>query len=282
MILRRSTIGWCDYSGASLNFIIGCTPKSEGCANCYGFRWAKRAGRDFREIRTYPQKLGRLWRAKWSPDGKPYRRGPGSKPVMFPVDLGDLFHEEAEEDFIMAALDMMLARNDADWVVLTKRAKRMYSIVKYWLEFNELKRVPAHIWLMVTAENQKRADERIPILLQIKAQVRGVSLEPMLEPMRLADFLICEWYAGPMIKPRIGTIGGKAMPAARLRPALNWVIVGAESGSKRRPFKVSWAERVYEQCKAAAVAFFGKQDSGLHPGVPLVLPHYGEVKEWPR
>jgi protein gp37 len=78
-MLRRSDIGWCDYSGGDLNFVIGCTPKSEGCAHCYGFRWAARAGRDFTEIRTYPQKLGRLWRAKWSPNGRPYRRGPGSK-----------------------------------------------------------------------------------------------------------------------------------------------------------------------------------------------------------
>lgn len=283
MTLRRSNIGWCDYSGTDLNFIIGCTKKSEGCANCYGFRWAKRAGRDFTEITTYPQKLGRLWRAKWSPDGKPYRRGPGSKPIMFPVDLGDLFHEEVEEGFILTALDMMLARDDADWVVLTKRAERMHSVVTYWLKFNELGRVPGHIWPMVTAENQRRADERIPRLLQISAEVHAVSAEPILEPIDLSSFLACKWHTGPMIEPRIGTIGGKAMPAARLRSCLNWVICGAESGPGRRPFEVAWAERIYEDCRAAGVAFFGKQDSGLHPGVPLlVLPKYGEVKEWPR
>jgi len=270
MTLRRSGIGWADYSGKDLNFIIGCTKKSEGCANCYGFRWAKRAGRDFREIRTYPQKLGRLWRAKWSPNGKPYRRGPGSKPVMFPVDLGDLFHERVEEDFILAALDMMHCRADADWVVLTKWAERMHSVVTYWLEFNELGQIPAHIWLMVTAENQRRADERVPWLLRIPAVVRGVSLEPMLGPI---DLCFPEPLTGNE-HPYLGTDS--------VIDKLDWVIVGAESGPKRRSFEVAWAESIYEQCQAAGVAFFGKQDSGLYPGAPLILPGYDEAKEWPR
>ena len=187
---------------------------------------------------------------------------------MFPVDLGDLFHEEIEEDFVLAVLDMMLTRDDADWVVLTKRAKRMYSIIKHWLEFNELKRVPAHIWLMVTAENQKRADERIPILLQIKAQVRGVSLEPMLEPIDLS---------GPWHVP------GHNVHATTeyLQDMLHWVIVGAESGPERRLFEVSWAEDVYEQCKIAGVPFFFKQQSGLRPGTNPTLGGH-EIKEFPR
>lgn len=59
------------------------------------------------------------------------------------------------------------------------------------------------------------------------------------------------------------------------------MICGAESGPQRRPFDVAWALDLYEQCKAARVAFFAKQTSGLRPGVPLVLPGYGVVREWP-
>ena len=62
---------------------------------------------------------------------------------------------------------------------------------------------------------------------------------------------------------------------------LDWVIVGAESGKGRRPFRVEWALDVYEQCHGARVPFFGKQDSGDRPGVPLELPGYGVVQEWP-
>ncbi len=60
------------------------------------------------------------------------------------------------------------------------------------------------------------------------------------------------------------------------------MICGAESGPQRRPFDVAWALDLYEQCKAAGTPYFGKQTSGLRPGVPLVLPGYGVVQEWPN
>lgn len=58
--------------------------------------------------------------------------------------------------------------------LLTKRPKRMYDFLKnhvymgaYWFDIDPA--YHSHIWLGVTAENQQRADERIPILLQIPA-----------------------------------------------------------------------------------------------------------------
>lgn len=268
-MLRRSKIGWCDYSGGDFNFIIGCTPVSEGCVNCYAATWAKRCGRIFGIVNIYQEKLLRLWKAKWSPGDQPYRRGPGSKPIMFPVDLGDLFHPEVDDDFILWALDLMAARNDADWVLLTKRPHRMLDITNYWLTLTELSRLPSNLWCLITAENQRRAEERVPILLQVRAQVRGVSMEPMLEPIGLFDV--------------DGEIASSLPERSMLYPAdlLDWIIVGAESGPKRRPFEVAWAEEVYEQCRAAGIPFFGKQDSGLYPAVPLLLEGR-EVKEWPK
>jgi protein gp37 len=147
---------------------------------------------------------------------------------MFPCDLSDLFHPQVTEELIHTALDIFTVRDDADWVLLTKRPELMLEETNRWLEFRELEQLPDNIWCLVTAENQARLDERAAVLLQVKAQVLGLSLEPMLGPIDLSSFLICEWYAGPMVEPRVGTIGGKAMPAARLRPALSWVICGAE------------------------------------------------------
>ena len=44
-----------------------------------------------------------------------------------------------------------------------------------------------NIWLGVTAENQKAADERIPLLLQCPAAVRFVSCEPLLGPIDIDE-----------------------------------------------------------------------------------------------
>lgn len=265
MALRRTKISWADYSGADLNFIIGCTPASEGCANCYAARWAKRVGRDFGQVDVSWKKLNRLGR--WAFVGpEPYRRGPGSKPIMFPVDLGDLFHPDVPENMILAALDIFATREDADWVLLTKRPERMLEVTNHWLESFELEVLPPNIWCMVTAENQRRADERIPILLQVRAQVRGVSLEPMLGPIYLRKDPGRCWTQ----PSRWGMLQG-----------LHWVICGAESGPKRRPFEVAWAEGVYGQCRAAGVPFFFKQQSGLRPGTNPILMGC-EIKEFPH
>ena len=263
--MRRSKIGWCDYSGGDLNFVIGCTPISEGCKNCYAAAWAKRCGRDFSNVRVYSDKLDRLRKAKWDAGDRPYRRGPGSTPIMFPVDLGDLFHPAVPDTIILTALDIFWARDDADWVLLTKRPYRMLEITGYWLHLYGMERLPPNIWCMVTAENQRCANERVPILLQIKAAVRGVSVEPMLGPVDIHPYTTHHFTDKPEL-----TYQG-----------VEWVIAGAESGPKRRPFEVAWAEDIYRQCWEADVAFFGKQDSGPRPGVPLLIEGC-EVKEWPN
>ena len=59
------------------------------------------------------------------------------------------------------------------------------------------------------------------------------------------------------------------------------MIIGAESGPKRRPFRKEWAWDVLDQCRAAGVACFLKQDSGVGPGVPLLDRNGGRVEEWP-
>lgn len=266
MTMRRTNIGWADYSGGDLNVVIrgrNC-PISEGCANCYVARDFKRYGREMEENTVlYHKKLERLARAQWTSGDQPYRRGPGSRPIMFIADYGDLFCDDVPDHFIFNVLDVCNMRRSADWVLLTKRPQRMLDVTNDWLEiYGETPKLPRNIWCLVTAENQRRADELIPILLQVKAMVRGASIEPMLDPIYLRKSWL---YPYDIEHPGY----------------LNWVIVGAESGPDRRPFDPAWAMDLYEQCRAAGVPFFGKQDSGPRPGVPLLLGGR-EVKEWPR
>jgi protein gp37 len=138
-----------------------------------------------------------------------------------------------------------------------------------------------NVWLGVTAENQRWADERIPILLDTPAEVRFVSVEPMLGPVDLTDI---RW---PAARPRFPETDDLSDARTVLRVVggtkLDWVIVGGESGPKHRPFKVEWGRSVVKQCAAAGVACFVKQLGGARPGNRLEdLPPDLQVREFPR
>lgn len=112
---------------------------------------------------------------------------------------------------------------------------------------------PLHnVWLGVSVEDQKTADERIPLLLQTPAAVRFVSYEPALEPILLAQVIPVKWNGKP----------GKPITVVdylRGPQHIDWVIVGGESGPGARPFNIEWARSVIRQCQDAGVACFVKQ-----------------------
>lgn len=277
--MKTSAIGWTDYSGGPLNFVRGCTPVSEGCANCYARAIYDRFGRDFSQVICDDDALRKLLTMRF-PEYSP-KRG-DSRPMAFVCDTGDLFHESVSDRFICWCLWAMYKRADVTWQILTKRPERMRTLVTEWLEDGQ---PPDNIWLGVTAENQRRADARIPILLDTPVAVRFVSVEPMLEAMRLDSVRFDPWTEMNVLEgvgqtSRSG-MRGQTIPNCRCK-SLDWVICGAESGPKRRPFEVAWALDLYEQCREAGVPFFGKQASGLRPGVPLSLPGHGIVQEWPK
>ena len=262
--MKASKISWTDYSGNGLNFITGCTPVSEGCANCYARRIYERFGRDFSKVTFHEIKLRLLSRMRF-PRYSP-KRGAPHKPMAFVVDTGDLFHDSLWFDDIMCAFDVFAQRQDVIWQVLTKRHERMYEEVYRWCRNNNVDAMPANVWFGVSAENQKRADERIPLLLKTPAAVRFVSVEPMLGPIRMGNVRGLN---------KAGSLGREILDGF-------WVICGAESGPNRRPFDVQWAVDLYEQCREAGVPFFYKQGSHVRPGQNHELPGHGVVQEWPQ
>lgn len=264
--MKRSAIPWTDYSAGDLNFVTGCTPISEGCINCYARRIYERFGRDFTQVQTHPDKLERL--RKWNPPADGNIRGPHSRPLAFVCDTGDLFHRVVRDAFLLDAFDLLVQRSDITWQVLTKRVVRAMDFLRAYV-VGMGGQLPGHIWIGVTAENQRRADQRIPYLLRIPAAVRFVSVEPMLEAVDISRWI-----------PIVGTgVSGRKYLFGESR--LSWVICGAESGPGRRPFDAAWAEELYGQCRAAGVPFFGKQDSGNRPGRPLLIDGR-EIHEFPE
>lgn len=120
-----------------------------------------------------------------------------------------------------------------------------------------------NVWLGVTAENQEQADKRIPILLQIPAAKRFVSIEPMLGPVDISKYLKVVNENG------FSDYGGPFSG----RDKLNWVICGAESGPGRREMNLYWVEILANQCVGAGVPFFLKQI--FINGKKVIMPEIG-------
>lgn len=121
-----------------------------------------------------------------------------------------------------------------------------------------------NLWLGVSCEDQERADERVPDLLQTPAAVRFISAEPLLGSVDFGSF-----------------ITGPSDRAEGYPRSFEWVIVGGESGPKARPCDVRWVRDVVRQCKAADVAVFVKQ-LGANPKCEEVIADRkgGDMSEW--
>jgi protein gp37 len=227
--MAKSSIEWTDKVW---NPVTGCTKVSAGCANCYAETFARRGmgpwkGRKFEDVRCHEDRLAQP--SHWKKPSK-----------IFVNSMSDLFHEDIPVEFLGECF-ITMARNPRHvFQVLTKRPQRMFEFFKKF-ESHGGKPAP-NIWLGVSVENQKAADERIPLLLQTPAAVRFLSVEPMLEKIDLKSESIQDSFANkPWPQP------------------LDWVICGGESGPKARPFNIEWARDLRNQCKEAAVPFFMKQ-----------------------
>ena len=269
--MEDSKIQWCSHT---FNPWRGCTKVSPGCAHCYAEQQSKRN----------PKVLGiwgdqgtrviaseSYWRqpVKWNRDAEQA----GERRRVFCLSLGDIFEDRPELAGARRRLGPLIENTPhLDWLLLTKRPENWKQCcADMWWRPDPSYPLPANVWLGVSVEDQQRADERIPHLLQIPARVRFLSCEPLLGPLELTDSAIC------------GRLGGYL-------PFLDWVIVGGESGHQARPFLLDWARSLRDQCQAANVTFFLKQ-IGSAPryltgtGVAgVIVPEDkkgGDPEEWP-
>ncbi len=216
----KSAIEWTD---STWNPVTGCTKISPGCAHCYAetitLRF-KRGGPFLpgkTTIRLHPDRLNDP--GKWR-----------SPRMVFVNSMSDLFHEEIPFEFVHDVFLSMQEHSSHTYQILTKRPGRMLDYVRWTGDATW----PDHVWAGTSVENQYWADRRIPVLTQVPAAVRFLSVEPLLKSVDLKRFL--------------GDI--------------QWVIVGGESGHKARPMKPEWARHVRDDCAEADVPFFFKQWGG--------------------
>jgi len=219
--------------GVTWNPVSGCTKISEGCQNCYAQRMAKRlAGRcgypaaphQF-DVTLHEDKL----------DQPLYWKTPRT---VFVCSMSDLFHPRVPLKHQVAVFRVIEQCPQHTFLMLTKRPEQMLL-----LEHIGGFPIYPNLWIGVTAENQRAADERIGVLLQIPAAVHFVSVEPMLGPVDIQHWLGDNYSS---------LHGG-------FDDGISWTICGGESGPGARPMHPDWARGLRDQCQNAGVRYFFKQ-----------------------
>jgi protein gp37 len=265
--MENTNIEWCDHT---FNPWQGCQKISPGCANCYAeannARWnggtAPNWGPGAPRLRTSTA----YWRqpivwdrnAAETAAGLPEGTAP-HRPRIFCASLADWLDDAVPVRWRLDLLDIIRRTPHLDWLLLTKRpqnfvplltmarheamtlsqtndtvlAPRMATTAEWIHEWLHEIAVPANIWIGTSVEDQLRADERAPALLNIPAKVRFLSCEPLLGPVNLER----EFRDG----------------------GIHWVIAGGESGRSARPMHPDWARGLRDNCTAAGVPFLFKQ-----------------------
>lgn len=212
----RSYIEWTE---STWNPVTGCSKISSGCKNCYAERMAHRL-----QAMGQPNysKGFRLAVHKNMLDCPLRWRKPRT---VFVNSMSDLFHQDVPTKFILKVFDVMRRAHWHRFQVLTKRSARLLSLDRkiQW---------PPNVWMGVSVEDEKWTF-RIAHLQRTHANIKFLSLEPLLGPL----------------------------PNLDLRE-IDWVIVGGESGPKARPLSEDWVIEIRDQCLSSGVSFFFKQWGG--------------------
>lgn len=268
-----------EWTEATWNPIRGCSRVSEGCRNCYAETVAKRFSGPGQPYEGLIAKGGQWNGQIVEAPHKLHEPLRWTKPRMIFVNsMSDLFHERVPDSYIDQVFAVMALAQRHTFQILTKRPERMRDYLSSeglaerigWAEheiFEAFGSLPAgayqgpthrrlpleNVWLGVSVEDQKTANERIPMLLNTPATIRWVSMEPLLGPVNLTRINGCP------TDDRYMDSGCMDSLRCRRPSSLDWVVVGGESGAKARPMHPGWPRSLRDQCQAAGVPFLFKQ-----------------------
>lgn len=246
--MENSKISWTDHTA---NFWWGCFKVSDGCKNCYAETLSNRWGKSIwgpasttdREYKKSAWKNVVKWNDKARKNGVRYR--------VFVQSMSDFFEDHPQVvDWRHEALKLMSRCTNLDFQILTKRPENVKRMIPATWQAHKWGKIPNHIWIGTSVENQEQADKRIPELMKVNARVRFLSCEPLLGPI---DFRTVPGFN------RVGlSLYGW------------WIIAGAESGHGKRPMNLAWVRSIRDQCQIAGVPFFFKQM--IQDGKKVELP----------
>ena len=299
---ENTKIEWADHSWSPWR---GCTKVSPGCANCYAEALSKRNPKVLGEWGPgRPRVLAKNWSEpeRWN---KRHVESGGDQPSpkVFP-SLCDWLDEEVSPAWLANFMALVHLTPNLNWLLLTKRPEnwreRIYAAAmaatpfhQEWL-VNWLKGTPpSNVWFGVSVEDQTRANQRIPQLLQIPAKVRWLSIEPLLGPVDIECVNDGSWWDAEGANKYDALRGiaywlqhGTYDHGLGGGPKVDWLVVGGESGNGSRPCSYEWIRDIAQQAFCSQTPIFVKQ-VGHHyvqDGVRLSLKHPkgGDMDEWPE
>ena len=208
-----------EWTDATWNPTRGCSKVSPGCEHCYARAFAER----WRGIKGHPFEYG--FDLKLVPH-KLIEPIKWIKPRHIFVDsMSDLFHESIPDIYIQAVFDIIKLSNWHEFQICTKRSLRMHDFI---LNNNSLNL--DNIWLGVSVENRKHGLLRIDHLRELSSRIKFLSIEPLLEDLCEIDLT-----------------------------AIDWVILGGETGPGARVMKKDWVFSIIDQCRKYKIPFFFQQ-----------------------
>lgn len=254
------------YCDETWNVTVGCTKCSPGCLNCWaedlhtqrhkaytaGKKLPKQYAKPFSEIQLFTERLNKPlhWR-------KPRR--------ILTCSMSDLFHPKVPFEFVKQVWDIGVKCPQHTLLFLTKRIKRALEFTQWMAGHDDISIAawPRNMFPGVSICTQAEADEKIPILLQIPAAKRWLSIEPLLGEIDLENLK-------PSSKTTLNALDGwqrnyvsrakrEQRNASKYVKGIDWVVIGCESGPKKRPCKLEWIRSIVAQCKAAGVLVYVKQ-----------------------
>lgn len=253
-----SKIEWTDHT---FNPWIGCTKVSPACDHCYaerstpsrtlGVAWGPGAPRRRTGESNWELPL------RWNKQAEAFHAQHGRRQRVFCASLADVFDNAVDRAWRDDLATLILGTPNLDWLLLTKRIGNAGAMLGDMF----LDGPPDNIWLGATICNQAEADRDIAKLLRVPARVRFLSMEPLLGPVDLTDIPISghgHHEFEPIITGNV-LVHKSTLDLGDARPAIDWVIVGGESGPNARPMHPEWAADLRDQCQDAGVPFLFKQ-----------------------
>lgn len=254
---ENSKIEWCDHT---FNPWIGCTKIGPGCDNCYasvstpartmGIAWGAGATRHHTAHTTWAQPK------TWNDQADAFQTKHGRRQRVFCASLADVFDNAVNPQWRADLFALIAQTPNIDWLLLTKRIGNVNSLLP-----PDSRGSPhswgcgwANVWIGATIVNQEEAERDIPKLLALPAAKRFLSMEPLLGPVDIAKWIDPDLFTGC---------------ADDGITALDWVIVGGESGPGARPMHPDWARSLRDQCQAASVPFLFKQWGEYRPATSV-------------
>lgn len=283
---ENSKIEWTDHT---VNLWWGCAKVHTGCKNCYAEHlsdvryknnlWGEKSERKriksaFNDLTKYQKQAKK--------EGIKVKVFMGSMMDIFEdsktlINPSKLPHTGTETGQLRGELFDRISNSEFDnliFLLLTKRPEN----INYYIPFDWIANgAPENVWFGTSVSDQETANKYIPRLLKINGN-KFLSIEPQTGKIDLHR--IDADLGGDKAWCMINCLNGKqtdmGRPCVEVQK-IDWIIQGGESGSKKRPFNIEWAESMRDQCEKYETPYFFKQIDKVHP-----IPEHLNIRQFPE